>query len=139
MERLALIAISVLSLAAPPAFGQAVMVSADVTSPDNVGKQLAAAVRQHIASSRLMTYTSSDQISSLRLKLVTLDPDSTTSQSQTVYSEVLVYHERDDKPEFYLSSSVVNCGSNKVQDCATSIFADLDEAAEAIRKSAVQK
>jgi len=133
--RIALTALLSSGMAYSRADAQRVNVSADFTAPDDVGKQIASKIRQKIALSPLMTFISSEKTTSLRLKLVTLNPDDGSSQNQTVYSKVLVFHPDSGGLDLYLSSSVGTCGRNKVDQCAETIFADIDEWADAIRKN----
>lgn len=119
----------------PGAYAQKVNVAADITAPDDVGRQLASRLRIKLASSPLLTFVASDDRTSLKVKLVTLNPDNGYSQNYTVYSEVIVLHSPGEAFDSYLSSYVGTCGRNKVDQCADSLFADIDEWADVIRKA----
>jgi hypothetical protein len=135
MRKLYQFAIAMLCLPSN-AGAQTVNISIDATSNDDIGRQIVMLVRQKVASSPLMNFVSSNQYSSIKLKVVTLSGDNDqATENFGVYTEVLLLHSPKNALDSYLTSSVGTCGRNKIEQCADSIVADLDQWGDVVRKA----
>ena len=97
------------------------------TSSDSVGQRLVYQLKEGIRRSTRLDLTDDAKLG-MQLSVVTLEGDRSSPGSYTIYSVVWSWN----NPEqnlfpFYLTSSVGNCGSNRVQACAEDLVADTDE------------
>lgn len=112
-----------LGLFASPSFAATIYVEA--TGDDTVGRRLASELREKIARSaqHKMVYTRED--AGFVIVLVTLEDAKNLS---TAYSYALTMPQVDKKGfDYFMTSSVGVCGSDRVTTCAATIFAGADE------------
>lgn len=77
-----------------------------------------------------------ENVGSISLKLTTLNPDDDNGvQHWAVYAYVLTLNQKDGL-DGYLTSGVGTCGSSKVESCALSLVAKIDDWADTVRKLA---
>lgn len=110
----------------------AVYVSA--TADDSIGKQLVYKLRETLRASNGLKLVDDINDSLVRLKIVTLDPDSARSGNQTVYSAVWTLRQFDSESETYYTNYVGTCGANRTQSCATGLVSQTDEIATDVRR-----
>lgn len=105
------------------------------TAPDAVGNRLVYAIREGIRRSSAMRLVDREQDGFLSLRIVTLDPDESSSSSlRTVYSIVWITKTLHEPPvSMYLTNSVGVCGANMVLQCADNLVADTDNQATFVR------
>lgn len=113
-----------------------VPVYVEASGDDLVGRDLAYQVRETIRLSAGLTLADRESDARFILRVVTLDPDSKDSAGlSTVYSAVYTMRTFHDFPvEMYKTSVVGTCGRNRVNSCARSITATLDEQAIDLRR-----
>ncbi|MFO1408641.1 MAG: hypothetical protein U1F08_14085 [Steroidobacteraceae bacterium] len=109
------------------------------TADDPVGSRLAYRIKEQIRKSGQMEFVPSASDAFVGLNLTTLDPDD--AARRTVYSLVVTIRDfsaKDAELFYYWSSYVGTCGTNKVDECAESIAADVDQVVDSW-KSALSK
>lgn len=100
--------------ATSPAHAQAINVSVDFATP----------------------VTASDELPCLKLLMVALNPDKDDyTQHQTIHAAVIVLHPKGGSLNSDLTSSVGTRGANKIASCADTIFAEIDEWSDVVRKA----
>lgn len=105
------------------------------TAEDPIGKQLVYQLREALRASRGMRLVDDMNDSFVRIKIVTLDPDSRNGGGyQTVYSAVWTVRQFDRDAEIYWTNYVGTCGVNRVQSCATNLVSQTDEIATDVRR-----
>ena len=106
------------------------------TADDSIGRDLAYKIRETVRRSAGMTLADRANDARFILRLVTLDSDSKHSPGiSTVYSAVYTMQTFHDSPvEMYLTSVVGTCGRSRVDSCARSITAEIDEQAINLRR-----
>lgn len=97
------------------------------TARESVGGRLTFAIKERIRTSSAFTLVSARQDALFRISLVTLDDKSGYS---TVYSVVFSAWQPETGTWTYLNNIVGTCGSNRLAECADSLVADADKAAE---------
>ena len=123
-----------------PALGQEQPARASVyihsSADDSIGRDLAYKIRETVRRSAGMTLADRANDARFILRLVTLDPDSKNSPGiSTVYSAVYTMQTFHDSPvEMYLTNVVGTCGRSRVDFCARSITAEIDEQAINLRR-----
>jgi hypothetical protein len=118
-----------------------ISVSVRHSGDDNVGQRVAFAVREAVRSSHGYELVSGPS-ALLRVYLVSLDPDRENDGHRTAISYVLAMRNLNEFREgfpaswypIYLTSGIVTCGTNRVQETAQSIVAKLDAALEVYRE-----
>lgn len=113
--------------------GFAVYVNA--TTPDPVGKQLVFAIKENLRRSEGMQFASAPNDAFIGVSIVTLDPEE--NGYSTVYSVVLTSKDGgSERPHFDYENNIVGmCGANRVQYCASSIVASIDELSETYKRA----
>ncbi|WP_137718682.1 hypothetical protein [Methylobacillus flagellatus] len=105
------------------------------TADDSIGKQLVYQLREALRASRGMRLVDDMNDSFVRIKIVTLDPDSGRGGGyQTVYSAVWTVRQFDRDSEIYWTNYVGTCGASRTQSCATSLASQTDEVATDVRR-----
>lgn len=127
----------------PVALAQSVPFGVHVTSTadDTVGRQFVYEIREKLRSSNGLSFADTDSEALIRLKIVTLDPDSGRGV-RTIYSVVLTVRPLDRDADMYWNNFVGICGQAAVESCARGIVAETDSAAVTLRsviKSALQQ
>lgn len=102
------------------------------TANDQVGRQLAFAVKEGIRRSAGLQLADRPDDARISINLVTLDPDD--RGVSTVYSAVYTVETFHETPvTMYLTQFVGVCGSSKVQSCAQGLVAITDEQSTKVR------
>ena len=124
----------ILFLLSAPTFAQ-MKVFVAATAPDSVGSRLVYSIKEGIRRSAGMALTDRSQDSSIRVHIVTLDPDKNENSSRrTIYSVVWTTQTLHSTPvTMYLTNSVGLCGSSRVQECAEDLVSDTDQQASTVR------
>jgi hypothetical protein len=105
------------------------------TAQDMVGGRLAYAIKEGIRRSAAMQLVDREQDGFIRVNLVTLDPQTTSSTGiNTIYSVVWTTQTFHTPPvTMFLHTVVGICGSERVAQCADSLVAITDEQVSNIR------
>jgi hypothetical protein len=126
-------------VAAWPCQAQRVNIDWQATTDDTIGRQLVTAVRERLAVSPLFTLVYGEGESAIVAHFITQDPDQgRVNQTQTSYSLTITIHFRSETFERFITSYAGVCGSNRVHDCAAAIVADIDQFADAIRRTTAE-
>jgi len=119
-----------LSAAPPDAPPKKVSVAVSATAEDQVGGRLVYALREGLRSSHGLTLVPEVQGLRVQIRIVTMDPDHETSAGHhTIYSVVWTVTALECGPFWYWTSTVANCGKDRVDECAASLVADTDKVA----------
>jgi hypothetical protein len=123
-----IIAFCAVGLAYSPVDAANIYVAA--TTPDQVGQAFVYALKEGVASSSRHKLVTSETDAAFRLRIVTLNPESTGREGiHTVYSVTLTMRNLDPKMsgwDYFVSSWVGDCGSDKTQNCAQAVLAGAD-------------
>ena len=123
--------------AAFPQNPKKIPVAIDHTGDDQVGQQIAFALKEAIRRSQSFRYVDHDptpQTARILVYLVSVESYATSRAVSSAISKVFVY---DDKSiaggGIYLNSGVMECGRDKTEWCANAILPDIDRAVERLR------
>lgn len=106
---------------------QAISLFIDATTEDLVGQEFLTSLRDTIQSSPRYQVVLNNNQSFFQLKIVTLNPSNTTSQTSTIYSVVLTsFVPNASSLNYYMSNWVGICAEEKVSFCAHQIFSAAD-------------
>lgn len=137
MIRRSFLALCLMTLSTPAA-AQAVNIVWLPETRDNVGRSLAAQVRERLGSSNMFNLVNeSDDVAALRANLITMQSEGDDGdQDYAIYALVVTMNFRGESFERYITQYVGECGVQVVQECATNIFNGLNEQAEIVRQVA---
>lgn len=118
-------------------------VHVETTAEDTIGRQLAYQLRESIRSSGGLELVDTKDDAIIRIKIVTLDPDTNGSGYRTIYSLVWTIKQLDSGADIFWNNSVGICGQSRVSSCASDMAARTDEISiqmkEIIRKLISEK
>lgn len=139
--RLSIFAMIFVMFAAPPSFAQAnpVKIYVSSTSQDQLGKQLAFALRERIRSSGGYAEAYDSDSATVEIKSVTLDPDELSSQGRTIYPWTMLWNLTGKIRGLYVTSSVGICGRSKIDECAGGLFRDTGVQVDDMRAAMVEE
>jgi len=103
------------------------------TGDDNVGRRLIYEIKEGIKESKSMKLSLINELG-IKISIVTLEGDRDNPGNYTLYSISFLWNNPEQIFPFYLTSSVGNCGSSRVEDVAKSIVAKTYEQCEQIMK-----
>lgn len=138
-QRLAVILASLALSVATSAHSQTAKVTAyiDHSGNDPLGQQLSFFIKEQIRASATFSEASKYTDGGLQLHLITLDPDH-GSGYQTIYSATITVYNPDGY-DYFITAFVGNCGTNKIRECAASLYGDMGAQLEEIRKALQQR
>jgi len=104
---------------------------------DQIGPQVAFALKEAIRRSQSFRYVDHDPNSStarIVVHLVSIDSYASSRNVSSAIAETIVYDEKSIAAQgIFLRSGVINCGANKSEWCANSILPEIDQAVESLR------
>lgn len=113
------------------------------TAPDSIGVRLVYALKEGIRKSAGMQLVDSSEDALITVRIVTIDPDDSSTQNRTIYSVVWTARTFHQTPvDMYLTNSVGTCGTNRVSQCADGLAAYTDAQATTVKgwlKAALEK
>ena len=98
---------------------------------DSAGKQLAFFLKDKIRGSSTFADNSAEAAGGMGVQLITMDPNG--ARNQTIYSATIVLRTAHGL-DYYMTSFVGVCGTSRLSECAQSLYADLGQQLEDIRK-----
>jgi len=109
-----------------------IAVEVDHTGQDIVGSRLAYQVKEGIRRSGGLRLTSIDE-PRLIIYLVTMDEFNDTPGTATIFSYALV-SKGTEGPRYFITSGVEKCGTQRINESAEGLVADIDKEADDMRR-----
>jgi len=99
---------------------------------DSIGQRLAYFYKEALRNSSEFVVALDPQLG-FRVRLITLDPTERETGYSTVYSAVWTWNNPEEPYDFYLTTVVGTCGSNRVKGCAEDLLVTTSQQFEKIR------
>jgi len=108
-----------------PAKAKPILLEVSSEADDTLGARLEYSLREKLRRSAGMTLVTKGK--SVRIIVVTLPIDKGADSAMLLFSYTFTLYRGDDQPDLYHSTSIMRCGRNRIDDCASDVIAAADK------------